>query len=226
MGRERREARRPGYGKVSLLPHHMAPSSQRRRGAYRQGGALTRRLRQFTFILAIVVDRKADSGPRRLLRLTGRSGRFGLSWRLTLWSRKPRFWGLEKLGFPWILSSETSLFNGLRGIFAEKNFSRPLARRGGSGGMGAGGLGVRKGRIAHGTSLALFLIFCNAIVATAVLVRRSRPQQGAAGRTAPKERPLSRRERGYRGHMGISSPHFSDRGRVADWLTGMCAAFV
>ena len=28
-------------------------------------------------------------------------------------SEIPRFWGLEKLGFPWILSSEMSLFNGL-----------------------------------------------------------------------------------------------------------------
>ena len=28
----------------------------------------------------------------------------------------PRLWGLEKLGFPWILSSESRLFNGLRGI--------------------------------------------------------------------------------------------------------------
>jgi hypothetical protein len=27
--------------------------------------------------------------------------------------------GLEKLGFPWILSSEMSLFNGLRAIFGK-----------------------------------------------------------------------------------------------------------
>jgi len=30
---------------------------------------------------------------------------------------------LEKLGFPWILSSEMSLFNGLCGIFGEKIFA-------------------------------------------------------------------------------------------------------
>jgi hypothetical protein len=30
---------------------------------------------------------------------------------------------LDFLGFPWILSSEMSLFNGLRGIFAENIFS-------------------------------------------------------------------------------------------------------
>jgi hypothetical protein len=33
--------------------------------------------------------------------------------------------GLEKLGFPWILSSEMSLFNGLRENFAE-HFIRAL----------------------------------------------------------------------------------------------------
>ena len=37
----------------------------------------------------------------------------------------PSFWGLEKLGFPWILSSETRLINGLRGIFGEKFFVTP-----------------------------------------------------------------------------------------------------
>jgi hypothetical protein len=36
---------------------------------------------------------------------------------------------LEKLGFPWILSSEMSLFNGLRGIFGEKIFVRPFPPR-------------------------------------------------------------------------------------------------
>jgi hypothetical protein len=33
-----------------------------------------------------------------------------------------------KFGFSWILSSESGLFNGLRGIFAERNFSRPFVR--------------------------------------------------------------------------------------------------
>jgi hypothetical protein len=32
---------------------------------------------------------------------------------------------LEKLGFPWILSPEISLFNGLRGIFRQKYFPHP-----------------------------------------------------------------------------------------------------
>jgi hypothetical protein len=41
---------------------------------------------------------------------------------------------LERLGFPWILSSESSIFNGLRWIFAQRNFSRPFAAAPGNGG--------------------------------------------------------------------------------------------
>jgi hypothetical protein len=51
--------------------------------------------------------------------------------------------GLEKLGFPWILSSESNLFNGLRGIFAERNLSRAFARGGGS----VGGMSERSRRM-------------------------------------------------------------------------------
>ena len=40
-----------------------------------------------------------------------------------------RIRGFEKLGFPWILSSEMSLFNGLRGIFRKKNSRAPVPRR-------------------------------------------------------------------------------------------------
>jgi hypothetical protein len=74
----------------------------------------------------------------------------------------PRFWGLEKLGFPWILSSQSSLFNGLRWIFAERNFSRPFAA-GGQRRMDAGIRGAQKCRIFHGTCLAQFPVFSNII---------------------------------------------------------------
>jgi hypothetical protein len=43
--------------------------------------------------------------------------------------RTARKQGLDFLGFPWILSSESRLFNGLRGILREENFSRPFAAR-------------------------------------------------------------------------------------------------
>ena len=40
--------------------------------------------------------------------------------------------GLEKLGFPWILSSESSLFNGLREIFSGIIFTPLSGREGGA----------------------------------------------------------------------------------------------
>jgi hypothetical protein len=83
--------------------------------------------------------------------------------------------GLEKLGFPWILSSEMSLFNGLRRILGGENFSAPLAHEAGRNRAGAGALerransgtsgGLGMQRIDHGTSLAQVLIFCKQLLA-------------------------------------------------------------
>ena len=45
--------------------------------------------------------------------------------------KNPYFLGLDSLGFPWILSSEMSLFNGLRANSAKKKFaSAPSPRKG------------------------------------------------------------------------------------------------
>jgi hypothetical protein len=45
----------------------------------------------------------------------------------------PRFRVLDFLGFPWILSSESRLINGLRGISGEKFFRKSwLARKAGT----------------------------------------------------------------------------------------------
>ena len=49
-----------------------------------------------------------------------------------------------KLGFPWILSCEMSLFNGLRATFVGEKFARPLAH--GAARTGAGGRGQVEGR--------------------------------------------------------------------------------
>jgi hypothetical protein len=38
------------------------------------------------------------------------------------WAEDTRFWALDSLGFPWILSSESRLFNGLRGKSRAKVF--------------------------------------------------------------------------------------------------------
>ena len=71
-------------------------------------------------------------------------------------------------GFPWILSSESRLINGLRGIFAEKFFLALLpgarieeAR--------TTDPGRRKRRAVHRASLALFLIFCKIILTLVAL---------------------------------------------------------
>jgi hypothetical protein len=63
--------------------------------------------------------------PRRSVQST----RFGFSWLVAFWLRIPRFRGLEKLGFPWIISSESSLINGLHGIDREQFFLRLLSPR-------------------------------------------------------------------------------------------------
>ena len=115
VGRQRREAWRPGYGKVSLWSRHLTPRPiNEDGGVYRQGGALTRRLRRGEE--SLLPPPQAD----RLLGFLGRR-QFG--------RENPSFRGLEKLGFPWILSSESSLFNELYWIFVERNFSRPLLPR-------------------------------------------------------------------------------------------------
>jgi hypothetical protein len=73
---------------------------------------------------------------------------------------------LEKLGFPWILSSETRLINGLRGIFAEKFFVTllPLGAVGAPGRNAAGEATGKRG-IVHRASLTQVLIFCKQLSA-------------------------------------------------------------
>jgi hypothetical protein len=60
----------------------------------------------------------------------------------------PRFRGLDFLGFPWILSSESRLISGLHGIFAEKFFVALLLlgiRSGGTEGSRRGDAEAQKG---------------------------------------------------------------------------------
>jgi hypothetical protein len=67
-------------------------------------------------------------------------------------------WLLEKLGFPWILSSESRLINGLRGIFARIIF---LAASCLTAAGDAATEAVRMHRIIHDASLARFRLFVN-----------------------------------------------------------------
>ena len=108
----------------------------------------------------------SDAGQRMVwLRLgsgrdIGHGRSFGISWLVAVSLRKPPIMRFDFLGFPWILSSESRLFNGLRWILREENFSRPFAARQRAG-AGAGILTMQKRSVAHRASLTRFLLFCN-----------------------------------------------------------------
>jgi hypothetical protein len=65
---------------------------------------------------------------------------------------------LDFLGFPWILSSESGLFNALRGQ-KRRNFFSALFRGLSRAETESTALGMRKRRIAHNASLSWFLLF-------------------------------------------------------------------
>jgi tRNA nucleotidyltransferase/poly(A) polymerase len=94
--------------------------------------------------------------------------RFGFSCTIAVLPRTVRKQGLDFLEFPWILSSESRLFNELRGILREENFSRPFAARQRAG-TGAGILTMQKRSVAHRASLTHFLLFCNQLPATEIV---------------------------------------------------------
>ena len=89
-----------------------------------------------------------------LMPLGGGAGPFGFSWTAAISLGKPRFWGLVFLGFPWILSSETRLINGLHGNFAEECFVALLPLEFEAAGRKAAGETMRKRRSVHRASLA------------------------------------------------------------------------
>jgi hypothetical protein len=69
--------------------------------------------------------------------------------------------GLDFLGFPWILSSESRLINGLHRIFAEKFFRGPFAPGFRGGGTEEAPEAMEKRGIVHRASVCEILIFCN-----------------------------------------------------------------
>ena len=72
--------------------------------------------------------------------------------------KAPAYEGLDFLGFPWILWSESRLFNGLRGFFAGRIFAGLFPTLRGAA-TGACGRAMRKRRIIHGASLTWLPIF-------------------------------------------------------------------
>ena len=153
-------------------------------------------------------------------------------------AKTPVFGGWKSLDFLGFSRPKSSLFNGLRGIFAEKNFSRPFGPQGRLGGISAGGPGVRKGRIAHGTSLADFLIFCKQLSSWPFPSGGRGLKKAQQGGRRRKARPLSPHPgRGWA--SGNSStprrsrarrPRGADRGRARsrvgeeDALAAICRA--
>jgi hypothetical protein len=94
--------------------------------------------------------------------------RFGFSWTVTVLPRTARKQGLDFLGFPWILSSESRRFNGLRGIFGGRKFLAPFCRWGRGAGTGAGVPTMQKCSMAYRASLTHFLLFCNQLPSTEI----------------------------------------------------------
>jgi hypothetical protein len=146
----------------------------------------------------------------------------------------PRFEVFDFLGFPWILSSESSLINWLHAIFAERNFSRPFAI-GGSAGAAPTVSGMRKRRIAHTGKLNLISDFMQYVV-----VRSACPPGSVGQPSAVAGRPLivlegrgSARAKAARARSGSAARHFAGleiqclcvffKGKLPAWATsGVC----
>jgi hypothetical protein len=83
---------------------------------------------------------------------------------------------LRRVGFPWISSSESSLFNGLSGIkrrsFFPRGFPQALEARE----WDPCGFGRPKRRIVHRASLIQFLIFCKNLSSQPLLLGRLDPK--------------------------------------------------
>jgi hypothetical protein len=127
-----------------------------------------RRASHVLWIASSHVPRNDGSGSRGALHSDGpglapsrqRSGRFGFSWALVVSPRNPHLRPLDFLGFPWILSSESRLINGLPGINRAKVFLGASPRRAAPE-RDAVVEAMRKRRIGHRASLAYFLVFGN-----------------------------------------------------------------
>jgi hypothetical protein len=108
---------------------------------------------------------------------------FGLSWSLLFRCENLDSRALDSLGFPWILSSESRLFSGLREIFVREFLLSlfPVSRIAET---GARGRGMQKRRIAHPASLNQILLFRNkmlALIAIAVGRVSSKSECGTCG---------------------------------------------
>jgi hypothetical protein len=120
------------------------------------------------------------------------------SWRFGC--ENPRFRVLDFLGFPWILSSESRLINGLRWIFAEKFFLGAFLAGGVCAETRAPSFGCAKGQTCSSGELSLISDFLQSIVgsttASAIQVRTLAFLRSRAG-FARKAQRWPRRARGH-----------------------------
>jgi len=101
----------------------------------------------------------------------------------------PNLWLLDSLGFPWILSSESSLINGVHGINRPEKFLDAFSPASSAGTGDTAVEGARTGRIGHGASLAYFLVFSNRL-SSKFAQRRGPPRVGScSSQTEPTEGP-------------------------------------
>jgi hypothetical protein len=112
-------------------------------------------------------------------------GPFGFSWRVAVWPQESRFGALDFLGFPWILSSESRLFNGLRGIFAGGNFTRPFAAAAEASRESSSVLSMQKRRIILQSNLTWFLILCKELLSTEIASEAESPRRQRGGAVEP-----------------------------------------
>ena len=141
--------------------------------------------------------------PVRLRLGSGRrrwSDPFGFSWPLVVSLRRPRLRGLDFLGFPWILSSESRLFNGLRGLKRGQVY-RVLFPGVSSAGTGACGRGHAEAQACSWGKLNLVSDFRQWFVVRAVSFRppsiQNRLAPGGPGRGGPPSRGASARKHAF-----------------------------
>jgi hypothetical protein len=101
--------------------------------------------------------------------------------------QSPRPGLLDFLGFPWILSSEISLFNGLRGIFEIIFFMGSLAQAGRGRAPRTGAFELWKSGIIHSSSVAQFPHFSNQLSSPAIRAEPL-PHAEERGRSPARDR--------------------------------------
>ena len=134
VGRQRRETRRPGYGKVSLLPHHMAPSWQSKTRSLQAGRGADETGRQITRWCRCMAEdrfgasREARLRRARLLRLRADQAVWDFLAAGPLAAKTPVCEGWKSLDFLGFSRPKRAFSMRYTGFSLKKNSRAPLAR--------------------------------------------------------------------------------------------------